>query len=47
MNATEKSTRRDQWLEIVEKQEKSGLSQTEFCKQNNRWYHSLRIIVDS
>ena len=35
MNAIKQSTRREQWLEIVEKQEKSGLSQTEFCKQNN------------
>lgn len=35
MSATEQPTRREQWLAIVEQQEKSGLSQTEFCKQNN------------
>ncbi len=35
MNTTKQSTRREQWLAIVEEQEKSGLSQIEFCKQNN------------
>lgn len=35
MSITEQTTRREQWLAIVEKQKKSGLSQTEYCKQNN------------
>jgi hypothetical protein len=35
MTAAEQPTRREQWHEIVEKQEKSGLSQAEYCKQNN------------
>jgi hypothetical protein len=35
MNTAEQSTRREQWQDIVEKQEKSGLSQAEYCKQNN------------
>ena len=29
------SERRAKWLELVEKQEQSGLSQTEYCKQHN------------
>jgi hypothetical protein len=35
MHTAEQSARRDQWRAIVEKQETSGLSQTEYCKQNN------------
>lgn len=35
MHTAEQSARRDQWRAIVEKQEISGLSQTEYCKQNN------------
>ena len=35
MKETKQSERREQWQVIVEKQEKSGLSQTEYCKQNN------------
>ncbi|CAN5194768.1 hypothetical protein BH09PAT2_BH09PAT2_11010 [soil metagenome] len=35
MNATEQSIRHEQWLTRVVEQERSGLSQTEFCKQNN------------
>jgi hypothetical protein len=27
--------RRSKWLELLEQQEKSGLSQAEFCRQNN------------
>lgn len=35
MNKTEQLSRREQWQAIVDKQEQSGLSQTEYCKQNN------------
>lgn len=35
MNATEQSTRRERWQAIIEEQEKSGVSQSEYCKQNN------------
>jgi hypothetical protein len=47
MNTTEQLIRHEQWLARVEEQEKSGLSQTEFCKQNNlvisqfRYYRGL------
>jgi hypothetical protein len=35
MNTTKQSARREEWQSIVDKQEQSGLSQTEYCKQNN------------
>jgi hypothetical protein len=35
MNTAKQSTRHEQWQTIVNKQEQSGLSQTEYCKQNN------------
>ena len=33
MNLAEQSVRREKWRELVENQEQSGLSQTEYCKQ--------------
>lgn len=35
MNPNEKPDRYANWKELITKQEKSGLSQTEFCKQHN------------
>jgi hypothetical protein len=35
MDKEEQKTRREKWLEIINEQEKSGLSQTQFCKENN------------
>jgi hypothetical protein len=35
MNVNEQSTRHAKWQALVEEQEKSGVSQTEFCKQHN------------
>lgn len=32
---TDQQANREQWEKIVEEQEKSGLSQVEFCKKNN------------
>lgn len=38
MNVTKKSEHHAKWQSLIEEQEKSGLSQTEFCKQ-----HSIAI----
>lgn len=35
MNPVEKIDRYTKWKELISEQEKSGLSQTAFCKQNN------------
>ena len=35
MNTAKQSARREQWQVIVDQQEKSELSQAEYCKQNN------------
>ena len=35
MNLAEQSDRREKWRELVDKQEQSGLTQAEYCKQNN------------
>ena len=35
MKSEEQLERREKWRELVEKQEQSGLSQTEYCKQHN------------
>lgn len=35
MNSNEKIDRHEKWKELVAEQEKSGLSQLEFCRQHN------------
>lgn len=35
MNKADKEVRRSEWRELIEAQERSGLSRVEFCKQNN------------
>lgn len=35
MNSEEQTERHEKWRELVENQEKSGLTQTEYCKQHH------------
>src|SRR5579883_1814193 len=35
MNAIEQSDRHTKWRTLIDEQEKSGLSQSEFCRQHN------------
>lgn len=35
MTKSDKEVRYGKWCELIEAQEQSGLSQAEFCKQNN------------
>ena len=35
MTCNKQQAKREQWKRFIEEQEKSGLSQVEFCKQNN------------
>lgn len=35
MNQVQQNEKHAKWLAIIDSQEKSGLSQTEYCKQNN------------
>ena len=52
MNVAKKSEHHAKWQALIEEQEKSGLSQTDFCKQHNivltqfGYYRSLLKLKD-